>query len=188
MITRRPIFIISGEIDSGKTRLCLTASEAFKDLGWRVCGIASPGVFHEGHKVAIDAQDLDSDERRRLAELQISNAALTGPQTKRWAFSDDTLAWCNSLFSTLSNCDLMIVDELGPLEFDRSEGLLSALWAIDIGRYRLALVVVRPSLLATAKARWPHAETLKIANPEEIESHVKKIRSYGQSLVDTSSA
>lgn len=186
MITRRPIFIISGEIDSGKTRLCLTASETFKELGWQVCGLASPGVFHEGHKVSIDVQDLGSGECRRLAELQSSDATLTGPQTKRWAFSDDTLAWCNSLFGILSDCDLMIVDELGPLEFDRNEGLLSALRAIDSGRYLLALVVVRPSLLATAQARWPHAETLQILYPEEIESHVKKIRSYGQSLVDSS--
>ncbi len=182
MITRRPIFIISGEIDSGKTRLCLTASETFKGLGWRVCGVASPGVFHEGHKVAIDAQDLQSGERRRLAELQSFDATLSGPQTKRWAFSDETLAWCNSLIGTLSDCDLMIVDELGPLEFDRSEGLLSALRAIDRGRYRLALVVVRPSLLATAEARWPHAKMLQISNPEEIEPHVKKIRSYGLSI------
>jgi nucleoside-triphosphatase len=188
MITRRPIFIISGEIDSGKTRLCLTASETFKELGWRVCGLASPGVFHEGHKVAIDAQDLRSGERRRLAELQSSDATMSGPQTKRWSFSDETLAWCNSLFGTLSDCDLVIVDELGPLEFDRSEGLLSALRAIESGQYCLALVVVRPSLLAIAQARWPHAETLKIKNPQEIEPHVKKIRSYGQSLVDSSSA
>ncbi|MFA9406879.1 MAG: nucleoside-triphosphatase [Anaerolineales bacterium] len=188
MITRRLIFIISGEIDSGKTRLCLTASETFKELGWRVCGLASPGVFHEGHKVGIDAQDLQSGERRRLAELQSSDATMTGPQTKRWAFSDDTLAWCNSLFGTLTDCDLVIVDELGPLEFDRSEGLLSALRAIDNGRYRLALVVVRPSLLATAQARWPAAETLQISNSEEIESHMKKIRFYGQSLVDSSNA
>jgi len=186
MITRRPIVIISGEIDSGKTRLCLSASETFKELGWRVCGLASPGVFHEGHKVAIDAHDLQSGERRRLAELQSSDATLTGPQTKRWVFSDKTLAWCNSLFNTLSDCDLMIVDELGPLEFDRNEGLLSALRAIDSGRYRLALVVVRPSLLKAAQARWPHAETLQITNPEEIEPIVQKIRSSGQSLVDSS--
>jgi nucleoside-triphosphatase len=182
MITRRPIFIISGEIDSGKTRLCLTASETFKELGWRVCGLASPGVFHEGHKVGIDAQDLKSGERRRLADLQSSDAAMSGPQTKRWAFSDETFAWCNSIFSALSNCDLMIVDELGPLEFERSEGLLSALRAIDSERYRLALIVVRPSLLATAQARWPHAETLRISNPDEIELHIKKIRSFGLSL------
>lgn len=182
MITRRPIFIISGEIDSGKTRLCLTTSETFKDLGWRVCGIASPGIFHDGHKIAIDAQDLQSGEQRRLAELQSSDATMSGPQTKRWAFSEETLAWSDSLYSHLSDCDLMIVDELGPLEFDRSEGLLSALRAIDSGLYRLALVVVRPSLLATAKARWPHAKMLQISNPEEIEPHVKKIRSFGLSL------
>ena len=186
MITRKPIVIISGEIDSGKTRLCLTASETFEELGWRVCGLASPGVFHEGYKVGIDAQDLQSGERRRLAELQSSDAILTGPQTKRWVFSEGTLAWCNSLFNPLSDCDLLIVDELGPLEFDRSEGLLSALRAIESGRYHLALVVVRPSLLNTAQARWPHAETLQISNREEIEPHVKKIRSYGQSLIDSS--
>ncbi len=73
MITRRPIVIINGKIDGGITRLCFSASACFKELGWRVCGIASLGYFHEGRKAAIDAQDLHSGERPRLTELQNSD-------------------------------------------------------------------------------------------------------------------
>jgi len=50
---------------------------------------------------------------------------------------------------------LLIVDELGPLEFIHAKGWLSGLVALDSFRYRLALVVIRPELMEAAQTRWP---------------------------------
>jgi hypothetical protein len=54
-------------------------------------------------------------------------------------------------------CGLLVVDELGPLEFERAQGWLSGLTALDSGEYELGLVVIRPELMGAALARWPEA-------------------------------
>ena len=38
----------------------------------------------------------------------------------------------------------------------------SALRAIDSAQYRLALAVVRPELIPTARQRWPHGEIITV--------------------------
>jgi len=48
----------------------------------------------------------------------------------------------------------LIVDELGPLEFEREEGWIAGVSAVDSGEYQAALVVIRPSLLMMASQRW----------------------------------
>ena len=53
--------------------------------------------------------------------------------------------------------DLLVVDELGPLEFARGVGLTEGLTAVDAGRYAVACVVVRPALVDEALRRWPDA-------------------------------
>ena len=56
--------------------------------------------------------------------------------------------------------DLLVIDEPGPLEFVRGEGLLAGLQVLDAGRYGVVVVVIRPSLLPEAQARWPHAQVI----------------------------
>jgi nucleoside-triphosphatase THEP1 len=72
------------------------------------------------------------------------------------------IAWGNEVLRAATPCDVLIVDELGTLEFDRGEGWLTGLSAIDAGDYRLGVVVIRPELLAVAQRRWPHAQVIAI--------------------------
>ena len=57
---------------------------------------------------------------------------------------------------------LLVVDELGPLEFVRGVGLMAGLAAVDEGRYAAAFVVVRPALVDEALRRWPDATVLDV--------------------------
>lgn len=57
--------------------------------------------------------------------------------------------------------DLLVIDELGPLEFCRREGLSESFAAIGRGRFRLAVVVIRPELITAALARWPGAQVIE---------------------------
>ena len=59
-----------------------------------------------------------------------------------------------ALLEANPNCDLLVVDELGPLELVRGEGWQAALEALAQGGYCLALVVVRPELLDVLPAAW----------------------------------
>jgi nucleoside-triphosphatase THEP1 len=166
--------LISGEIESGKTRFCRQVAGVLKELGWDVAGIVSPAVFKGGGKFAIDGLDLRSGERRRLADLTATGDPLQGPQTKRWHFSMQALHWCNEVLQNATPCDLLIIDELGPLEFDRGEGLLASFEANDSRQFKVSLTVVRTSLLEKARGRWPDAEALIINDDDNISTLVKE--------------
>ena len=149
------LIILSGDIEQGKTRVCMQVADAMKAQGWDVAGILSPAVWKASEKIAIDSLDLRTGETRQLAIRTINAESPQGLRTKRWQFNADTLAWCNQVFTGMGSCDLLIIDELGPLEFERGQGMLAAFDAVEVGDYRLALVVVRPSLLAQARQRAP---------------------------------
>jgi hypothetical protein len=105
--------------------------------------------------------------RRRLAELKETDTAGDRIQTKRWRFSPTVLEWCNQVLAAAVPCDLLVVDELGPLEFERNQGLLNGFRVVDSGMYRVSLTVVRPSLLSKARERWPGAEVVLLdMNPD----------------------
>lgn len=151
--TRGRIVIITGGRGAGKTRLCLRLAERARAYGWRVAGAACPAVFQAGEKTGIAVQDLRSGETRRLAQ-RLTPGSAAQVRTEGWAFDPDGLDWGNRLFASAAPCDLLVVDELGPLELVRGEGWQAALEALAQGGYCLALVVVRPELLDVLPAAW----------------------------------
>jgi len=157
--------IVTGKVGSGKTQACAAAAARLRDLGWRTGGVLSLGVWAGDKKVAIDALDVRSGDMRRLAEHTSENYCMQGPATPGWRFHAETIAWCNLLLSAAADCDLLVVDELGPLEFESGEGLIQGMRALDDGRFRLGLVVVRPRLVHAAQARWPTAAVLTLHGP-----------------------
>jgi nucleoside-triphosphatase THEP1 len=167
--------LLSGDIERGKTRICMQVAEGLRAQGWDIAGILSPAVWEASEKIAIEAIDLGSGEVRRLANRYTQADNNLGPKTKRWQFNADTLAWCNQVFDGIGSCDLLIVDELGPLEFERGEGMLAAFDVLEAGNYRLALVVVRPSLLAQAMQRWPAAIMMNIDDPGQVDKLTRGI-------------
>jgi nucleoside-triphosphatase len=174
--------IVTGEIGRGKTRTCEAAAGRLRDLGWDVAGLLSPGVWVGNQKVAIDARDLRSGVSKRLAERAEASHASTGPATRGWRFDAETIAWCNSLLAGAIDCDLLVVDELGPLEFECGEGLTEGMRAVDGGRFRLGLLVARPRLLQAARKRWPAATLLYVHRPTEMPARVEQVLGYASLL------
>jgi iron complex transport system ATP-binding protein len=148
--------LITGLSGGGKSTWCARLAGHARKQGFSVRGVLSPAVFEDGRKVAIDMIDLATGERRRLANLRNKTPARL--MTTQWQFDPDAIAWGNDVLSAAATGDLVIVDELGPLEFVRHEGLMEGLRLIDEGRYRVACVAVRPSLLQEAQQRWPSAQ------------------------------
>lgn len=52
------------------------------------------------------------------------------------------------MLSQAKPCDLLVIDEVGPLELERGKGWVSAFDVLRAGAYALALLVVRPELIA----------------------------------------
>jgi nucleoside-triphosphatase THEP1 len=147
------LIFISGQSGSGKTHWCLELVEHAKAHGINAVGLVSPGVFEAGNKIGIELVDVASGSRKRLAVCRGKSGK--GQFTLDWDFSDEVLNWGNSILGQLETCQLLILDEIGPLELQRGEGLMNSIALINARHYGLACVVIRPSLLEIAQALWP---------------------------------
>lgn len=153
------LILLSGRRGAGKTAFCRRLAQQARALGLRLAGLVSPAEFRNGEKIAIHVMDLVSSERRLLARPNTRRDF--GPYaTSAWEFLPETVAWANELLAQIGDCDLLIIDELGPLELEQGGGWQAALDVIQARRYFIAVVVIRPELLAAAQARWPEAHTL----------------------------
>jgi iron complex transport system ATP-binding protein len=152
------LVLVTGMSGAGKTTWCARLVEQARKQGLTVRGVLSPAVFEDGRKTGIDMVNLESGERRRLATLRDGRSGkLTTPQ---WQFDTEVMAEGDRILREAAEGDLLIIDELGPLEFGRGEGLMEGLRLLDERRYKVACVVVRSSLLPTAQQRWPHAQVV----------------------------
>jgi len=157
------IVLITGEIQSGKTKLCLDLLARAKERGIKVGGLISPAVFREGEKTGIDVLDLMTGEQKRLAG--VNPGGQNELETKRWTFFPEAVAWGNERLRETVPCDLLILDELGPLEFNRNQGWVNGFDLLEKGEYRTAVVVIRPSLIAEAARRWPASRIIDLDTP-----------------------
>ncbi|MFH1330935.1 MAG: nucleoside-triphosphatase [Actinomycetota bacterium] len=163
------VHLVTGERGAGKTTFCRVLVEAARSARPRLvaAGILSLKVLVDGAEVAIDAVDVASGQRRRLAFRRAGTDAAAGPSTIRWQFDAGALAWGDALLRSATPCDLLVIDELGPLEFDRGEGWVGGLAAVDGAAYLAAFVAVRPELLGRARRRWPQALPIRIESADQ---------------------
>lgn len=150
-----PILVVSGNRGAGKTTLILCLDREPASAGLRVGGIASPQERgRDGRPLAIDALDLGTGERRRLATR--GTASPGGPPEEGegrpahpLSFSDGTFAWAEERFreAARGDFDLVALDEIGPIEMDEGRGFfpLVGLAAAVAGPGRRFVLTVRES-------------------------------------------
>jgi nucleoside-triphosphatase THEP1 len=145
------IMVITGWRDVGKTSYCQRAVEAYRAAGRTVSGLLSPGRFEQcldrldNRKTGFFAHDLRSGERRLVASAVPGE--LNGIQLGPWTFDAQVFEWGNRCLQQADGADVLFIDELGPLEFNRQTGWVASFDLLRRKNYRLALVVIRPELL-----------------------------------------
>jgi len=164
------LLLITGDSGMGKTTWCQQGRDLAQAHGWRVGGLLSIPVMAGVQKVAIDLLDVATGEQRPFAKLSHPLGARTAcpppdhhVTTGRWLFDPSVLTWGNEVLSRITAVDLLIIDELGPLEFEQRGGLQAAFDLIAAGDYRMAAVVIRPSLIPRAQRRWPEAKIVSVS-------------------------
>ena len=70
-----------------------------------------------------------------------------------WTFDPASVEWGQQVLASLPPSDLLVIDEIGPLELEMGQGLTNALDALHRADYRLALVTLRPALAGEVAAR-----------------------------------
>ncbi len=164
------LYLLTGEIESGKTSWLKRVIAAMQANEAALSGFISPAVFTGAdqtfEKVAIDCQLLPEGITLRFGwrDDQVGNGAgaLYSPPVSavrlRWQFDDEVMRLLNDRLACYDNehptPGLLIVDELGFLEFRGRGGVTQALRILDEGCYQDAIAVMRPSLLDEAYQRW----------------------------------
>ncbi len=172
---RAPILALSGWRGVGKTTFCQKLVELARSREMDVAGILSPGCFTISQdpgtlplKIGIEVEDIRTGERRLLATSL--ECEFHGPRLGRWIFNDQVFTWANGLLRTITHCDLLIIDELGPLEFDQQLGWAYAFELLSQQRYRFAIAVIRPEYLECFLDRYPGTDRLTLTGTIDIQS------------------
>jgi len=156
--------LITGSRGAGKSTFCTASVAAAREAGWRPAGLLSHTIYEGNLRVSIQVENAATREVRPLAVFSEDNPT---PGSQHWKFDPDSIAWGNTILETCLPCDLLIIDEIGPLEFERNSGWQVGLKTVDTRNFAIGLVVVRPECLPEALTRWPDAYLVEIDTPED---------------------
>jgi nucleoside-triphosphatase len=154
------IWIITGPREVGKTRFCANLIKKAREQNMIVEGMICPPEYSKKEKTSIGIENLKTGEKFILARVR--SGETEGLLTDHWIFDPDVMEWGNQVLGEVQPCDLLVVDELGPLEFNRGEGWQNGLHLLDGRKFQIAVVVIRPELITVATTRWPNARVMEI--------------------------
>lgn len=167
----KPIWIVTGPRGVGKTRFCLNLVLGANQRGLSTNGLICPPAYEGETKTAIHLLDLHTNQQRILARVRDHDTAAIS--TDHWVFDQEVLDWGNQILNQIEPCDLLIIDELGPLEFTRGLGWQNAFAVLEQKHYGAAVVVIRPELINEALSRWKDAMILEIPPNLEAEKELE---------------
>jgi nucleoside-triphosphatase THEP1 len=135
--------LVTGSIGAGKTTVCQRTLDLLRVKDLAPAGVLTPARLDaSGAKIGIDVQDAASGAQRRFATRVASGGATIGEYT----FDPEGLAWALNLLeeAVVAKPDLLVIDEIGPLELEHKRGFAVMLEPLaDPARVPLGLVVVR---------------------------------------------
>jgi nucleoside-triphosphatase THEP1 len=150
------IYILTGEINSGKTTALSSWVDLWRREGGVIGGILAPALWLQGLKVSYDVQDILTGKRCLLASREpLENAELFGD----FWFSNEALAFGEKLLLGLdAETQIGVVDELGPLEL-AGRGWARAFRSLLSHPPENLIVVVRESLVKDVREAFSLPET-----------------------------
>ncbi|MEA3407083.1 MAG: nucleoside-triphosphatase [Chloroflexota bacterium] len=173
------IILLTGPKRSGKTTACRRFVENGRRANMAIGGIVSPARYdHRGQKRGIDIIDLTTGQRRALATTASSPQEAT---VGKYRFYPGAIRWARrrALSALAAPLDVVIVDEIGPLELEQKQGFATALDRLSTSRAKIAILIVRDSLVSQLqeklKALQPETMHLCNTNRNQIPHHLYKM-------------
>lgn len=139
------IYLVTGDFGAGKSVFCQQTAARLSSSGLRVEGVLSPGRFTDGQKTGFWCENIATGERRLMASK--IPGEIDGDPLDMWTFDPGVVAWGNSILAGIVQTDILLIDEIGPLEFVFGRGWLQAFNALDGAEYKHAIVVIRPNCI-----------------------------------------
>ncbi len=112
-----PIFIVTGDPGIGKTTVVMRVAEMLKQKGLKVGGMVSREVRRNHVRMGFEFVDLITNESAMLASTTGS-----GPRMGKYFVNLDGCSFAvERLIWAIKDSDVIICDELGPMEFKSKE-------------------------------------------------------------------
>ena len=150
------IVIITGGKNSGKSSFIKAFLNELCKANLLVGGIYSPAVIKEGSKIAIDAVNISTSERRQLAVFAPGWDAEM--PLREWRFYNTVLQWGDRIIEKTihdgNKFDVLIIDEIGYLELEKNDGWTSVFNLTNNSDFLSTYMVIREGLLVAAKNIW----------------------------------
>jgi nucleoside-triphosphatase THEP1 len=162
---RGQIAILTGDRGSGKSTACRELAQQVRQRGLDCAGLVCPARFDDARKVGIDLINLRTGESRPLAEADDQPSAL---RTRAYRFDPAVMEWGKACLDAACPCDVLIIDELGPLELERRQGWVNAIEILRAGEFGFAVTVIRPSLIDTFVATVSTTQMWRFALPDSL--------------------
>jgi nucleoside-triphosphatase len=167
---------VTGSPGVGKTTLLLRVVEALKVRGCTIGGMISREVRLYGTRVGFEILDLaDSDKHGWLAHVNQK----TGPQVGKYRVNLEDLnnVGVEAVLKAVRECDVVAIDEIGPMELFSEKFKRAVLEAVESGKLVIAVVhwKARDKLIEAVKKR-EDAEifTVTLENRSELHKTVVK--------------
>jgi len=172
---------VTGRPGVGKTSVLLRAADDLKNRGYKIGGMISREVREGGFRVGFEIMDFSTGQRGWLAHVNQP----TGPQVSKYRvnLTDLSAIGASSIINAVRNEDIIIIDEIGPMELF-SQGFREAVvQAIESKKPILGTIHfrVKDSLIDTIKTR-EDAEILEVTYENRRHLHTQIVGKVVQFL------
>lgn len=132
---------VTGRPGIGKTTLVFKVSNNLKERGVRVGGIVTLEVRSEGVRTGFKIVDLESGAETQLASI----SSAVGPRVGKYLVHVENLdAFATgSINRALERCDVVVIDEIGPMELKSQKFVDAVKRALSSGKPLLATLHYR---------------------------------------------
>jgi molybdopterin-guanine dinucleotide biosynthesis protein A len=167
--------LVVGEPGSGKTSWCREYIDGWRESGSSVGGILSPAIEKQGQRVGSNALNLLTGQEIPFARRSRYRSFKGREKIGDYTISRDGISFaCGAIRSAVeSRCDLVVIDEVGPLELC-GKGLMPAV-ELALASAVNVLIVVRSSLKEALQRRFPEYEFVVLAELTQSPSNVSKL-------------
>ena len=150
---RKRVFILTGAPGVGKTTVLLKTGEVLKANGVSVGGMVSREARQDGVRVGFEILDLATGKKGWLAHVKQTS----GPQVGKYRVNLDDLQiiGARSIIEACEKCDVVAIDEIGPMELFSSKFKEAVELAMESKKPVLAVVHAKATndLIIKAKSR-----------------------------------
>jgi nucleoside-triphosphatase THEP1 len=155
--------LLTGKGGTGKTTACWKALPGLRSSGVKMAGFISPPLLDAGgKKTGIEMLNLASGEHHTFARVVSRDQH---PDVGVYRLESDAIDWARGVLAEalFSDIDLLVIDEIGPLELHRGGGFAFAIEPLsDPERIPNAIVIVRLELVDELAERLGRPDMVRV--------------------------